>query len=252
MGRATLLVTHAPSQKLTQQRMENYIAASTLEDSSIQENPLSSPSLSKPPVQYTHSLRLLEIYILHVLPKNQEWEYAREYVSMSEILGNDQKDAFLLALHQLREEELKQAQEELERQEMQRKRREAEARRMESEQQKRTERVERRRRNTNSTQWHSVTGPRPSALRAPKSERQQPPKQSAPPPAPSQDLATMMRGFMENAWNSPTVLRTVLVACCVLLALGRTNLRQLAMRLLQMIWSKIRQTIGMGMKVSYI
>ena len=49
-------------------------------------------------------IKLLELYTLHVLPRNDEWDYAREFISMSEVLDDERKEAFLLALHSLKEE----------------------------------------------------------------------------------------------------------------------------------------------------
>ena len=49
-------------------------------------------------------IKLLELYTLHVLPRNEEWDYAREFITMSEMLDEERKEAFLLALHSLKEE----------------------------------------------------------------------------------------------------------------------------------------------------
>jgi cobalamin biosynthesis Mg chelatase CobN len=42
---------------------------------------------------------------LHVLPRNGEWEYAREFISVSPVLDDERRDAFLQALDTLREEQ---------------------------------------------------------------------------------------------------------------------------------------------------
>ena len=81
-------------------------------------------------------IKLLELYTLHVLPRNDEWDYAREFISMSEVLDDERKEAFLLALHSLKEEkEDSEAREERLRQQQQEqleeRRRESEAQRLE-------------------------------------------------------------------------------------------------------------------------
>ena len=49
-------------------------------------------------------IKLLELYTLHILPRNDEWDYAREFINMSEVLDDERKEAFLLALQSLKEE----------------------------------------------------------------------------------------------------------------------------------------------------
>lgn len=49
-------------------------------------------------------VKLLELYTLHVLPRNGEWDYAREFVAASPVLDDERREAFLQALHGLEEE----------------------------------------------------------------------------------------------------------------------------------------------------
>ena len=49
-------------------------------------------------------LQILEIYTLHVLPRNGEWDYARDFISMSSILDDERKDAFLQTLTEIQED----------------------------------------------------------------------------------------------------------------------------------------------------
>ena len=51
------------------------------------------------------ALKVLELYALHILPRNDEWEYAREFIQMNSVLDDERKQAFLIALHVLKEEE---------------------------------------------------------------------------------------------------------------------------------------------------
>lgn len=49
--------------------------------------------------------QLIEIYALHVLPKNKEWDYAKNFVQSSDILDDESRDAFLQTLKELEDEE---------------------------------------------------------------------------------------------------------------------------------------------------
>ena len=51
-------------------------------------------------------IRIIEIYALHVLPRNGEWDFARDFIGMSELLDEERKDAFLQTLKELQEEEV--------------------------------------------------------------------------------------------------------------------------------------------------
>ncbi|KAB8349703.1 hypothetical protein FH972_023718 [Carpinus fangiana] len=110
---ATLLLAHAPSQKSTQQRLEAYLSAtgtSIISPSSI-NNALNRPKQTSSSTNGTSTprdlasrLKILEIYTLHVLPRNEEWAYAREFISLSEVLDDERREAFLAALQSLQDE----------------------------------------------------------------------------------------------------------------------------------------------------
>jgi hypothetical protein len=250
---ATLLITHAPSQKLTQDRLEAYLAASLVSNS-----PYSSPvgaSTQRSPINAPRSsntiLRLIEIYVLHILPRNGEWDYAREYVSMSETLDNARKEAFLVALHELREAEVRQRRVESERlAAMKRRQREVE-------EEKRMVDAELRRKEEQSSKQQVVPIPRtqatptrPSALRSSSKIKKDMPTPSTPQEQGS--LIRLAQVYLQRLWVSPSLLRAVMVASAVLLALGRGSVRRLLARLLGLIWRKVMATLGMGVKVSYI
>ncbi|KAL2271622.1 hypothetical protein VTJ83DRAFT_993 [Remersonia thermophila] len=114
---ATLLLAHAKTQTLNQKRLENYLAASRTPnlDSIPSDRFSESPRRYRSPRRGTTSgadtprdlnarVKLLELYTLHVLPRNGEWEYAREFISVSPVLDDERRDAFLQALDTLREE----------------------------------------------------------------------------------------------------------------------------------------------------
>ncbi|KAF1354343.1 hypothetical protein EJ07DRAFT_168313 [Lizonia empirigonia] len=213
---STLLLTHAPSQRLNQARLETYLAATahpTFDISAHLASPAAAHGRSYTAHQGTDTprdlntrIKLLELYTLHVLPRNDEWDYAREFIAMSEVLDDDRKEAFLLALHSLKEEK-----------------EDTDAREEKLRQQQREQlelRAEENRRRTTEP-----THPSPSTSHPPQSTR------------PSHPLA---------------LLQTLLFLLAFALALGRRDLRERALRVLRLVGEKLRRTLGMGVKVSYI
>ncbi|OCK74553.1 hypothetical protein K432DRAFT_429964 [Lepidopterella palustris CBS 459.81] len=278
---ATLLLTHAPSQKLTQQRLETYLSASahpTFDISShmessiyqTQRRPSQHNNGTSTPRDLNTRLKLLELYTLHVLPKNEEWDYAREFISMSEVLDDERKEAFLLALHNLREEkeetESREAQLRQQQQEqLEQRRKEAESRRIE---QSRAEDERRKRDEENRQQPRSAdelygkpppsnrTQPSPTPSRASRPAK----KAVIPPPNfynRASSLFAAMQTLILNTAHSMTnnpmaLLRTLLFILAFALAFGRQDLRERVQRILRNALEKVRRTVGMGVKVSYI
>ncbi|KAL9032845.1 MAG: hypothetical protein Q9214_007786, partial [Letrouitia sp. 1 TL-2023] len=56
------------------------------------------------PRELASRIKILELYTLHVLPRNNEWDYARDFIRMSNILDEENREAFLQALDGLEEE----------------------------------------------------------------------------------------------------------------------------------------------------
>ncbi|KAK3996077.1 hypothetical protein QBC44DRAFT_6497 [Cladorrhinum sp. PSN332] len=120
---ATILLAHAKTQVLNQKRLENWLAASRAPNldavsSDRFSDPIprrySSPAGGKrPPAQSgadtPHDLnsrvKILELYTLHVLLHNNEWDYAREFITVSPILDEERREAFLQALQSLQDEQ---------------------------------------------------------------------------------------------------------------------------------------------------
>ncbi|KAL2024393.1 hypothetical protein VTK56DRAFT_8204 [Thermocarpiscus australiensis] len=121
---ATLLLAHAKTQLLNQKRLENYLAAARTPNLDISSDRFSSCSTS--PRRRHHSpakshrgsvsgadtprdlharVKILELYTLHVLPRNGEWETARAFITVSPLLDDERREAFLQALQSLREEQ---------------------------------------------------------------------------------------------------------------------------------------------------
>lgn len=80
-NRVTLLLAHSQDQTVTQKKIEAYLSAAP--------NLLSTDDDPKGVVQ---RVKLVELYILHVLPRVGDWEYAREFTHMSGDLDDEQKE----------------------------------------------------------------------------------------------------------------------------------------------------------------
>ncbi|KAG9531498.1 hypothetical protein KCU93_g1658, partial [Aureobasidium melanogenum] len=278
---ATLLLAHMPSQKLNQQRLETYLSALSnpsfditahFEASQQSMRNSSHHNGTSTPRDLNTRLKLLELYTLHVLPQNDEWDYARDFISMSEILDDERRDAFLQALHTLKEEkeldgirekELQRRQDE----EMQQRRLEEERRRKEearAEQEKRRREADERPR-TAGSQNRTPSNSSNNNSRAGQTNRNQPasrakaPQKKAAPPSPrvNRSIFATMQAAVLNAGKSVSqnpmvLLRFVLFLMAFTLAFARRDVRDKVKRSLQGGLHKVQRTIGMGVKVSYI
>ncbi|KAF2808789.1 uncharacterized protein BDZ99DRAFT_389121 [Mytilinidion resinicola] len=274
---ATLLLTHSPSQKLTQQRLETYLSASAHPTfdisshivSSLQRRPSHTPTGTSTPRDLNSRLKLLELYTLHVLPRNAEWDYAREFISMSEVLDDERKEAFLLALHSLREEaDETEAREAMLRQQqaeqLEQRRKEAEVRRIEqtrAEDERRKREEENRRQPRSADDGYKKSGPSHRPQPSTSSKASRPAKKAiSPPPGLYKRAANLMAAMQtlilstaqSMTQNPMAFLRTLLFILAFALAFGRRDLRERVQRILRAAWEKVRRTVGMGVKVSYI
>jgi hypothetical protein len=213
-------------------------------------------------------IKLLELYTLHVLPRNEEWDYAREFITMSEVLDDERKEAFMLALHSLkeekedaeaREEKLRQQQQE----QMEERRKETEARRLEQSraEDERRKREEENRRQPRGSDDKFRKPPQAPSSQSSRTSRQQPAKKPTTPPPGFYNRASTMfasvQALISNTAHQMTanpmaLFRTFLFLLAFVLAIGRRDLRERIMRLLRNAWEKVRRTVGMGVKVSYI
>lgn len=272
---ATLLLTHSPSQRLNQHKLETYLSAAASPALDVAAHMASPGYPHHAPNGGTHTprdlntrLKLLELYTLHVLPRNDEWDYARDFIAMSEVLDDERKEAFHLALHslreekedaELREEKLRQQQHD----QMEARRREAEARRLE---QSRAH-DERRKRDEQSrpqprASHEPLRQPQPQPPRQPPSHpsRQPAKKPATPPPGLSKRTSSLfasMQAAIANTAHQVTsnpmaFFRTILFLLAFATAFARRDLRQNMLRIMRRAWEKLRRTAGMGVKVSYI
>lgn len=279
MSRATLLLAHAPSQKTTQQRLETYLSAST-------PPPLDAPR------ELDSRLRVLEIYTLHILPRNEEWDYAREFISLNQEMDEERKDAFLRALVLLQEEPKREKERErqAERQREERlaeekreaeKRRAAERRAKEEQESKRRQEAaktkdpgksngdkqpERSQRITvdskaiEDSKQTDAQGIVKQPIRQPSHSSIPAKKPSNPHPTLYQRASLTLQAIQRNLFGmgkgfpkQPMALfRMVLFLIALITALARRDVRDRLGKARDTVWNNVRRTIGMGVKVSYI
>ena len=115
-----MLLSHCQSQKTNQQCLESYLSALTTSNLDAAQDKQTngdqhadSPSQHRPtrpnvgtdsPRDLNARIKILELYTLHVLPRNEEWDYAREFIGISQILDDENRDAFFHTLQSLQDE----------------------------------------------------------------------------------------------------------------------------------------------------
>lgn len=288
IGRATLLLTHSPTQTLTQTRLESYLSASAHPTFDVASH-MSRPTLDRrssnnynnnngtsTPRDLHTRLKLLELYTLHVLPRNDQWDYAQSFINMSETLDDERREAFLQALQGLRDERENIAEREAEVRRLQEEQRmEAEARHRDEERA-----AEEARRRIEEEERHSLpsehsnrggnskgtlkkapaqNGHRRTPSTPPRSSRSA--KKAMGPPSGLykrassllSNIQTVLMSTAHSMTSNPMAwLRMMLFLLAFLLAFGRREVRERVQRVMVRIWRKLRGTVGMGVRVSYI
>ncbi|KAM0485894.1 hypothetical protein ACHAPX_000590 [Trichoderma viride] len=291
---ATLSLAHARDQSLNQKMLENYLASSNipnldLNDFAKPSNRYQSPARrangANTPGDLNSRVKLLELYTLHVLPQNGEWDYAREFIDVSAVLDEERREAFQQALQSLQEEQEEQERkdrEELKRQEEQLQKDIAEAKRLKAEnEEKEQKRLEEERISRETSegdygieQTPSFSGvgraeppgsPQTSVARPPrptgKSRSKAGASSAAAGPLTITARATMIlsrfRQLFESLASSVTgnpaiLMRVMAFTMGLLIMLGHKATRQRVEQIVRTAWTKVAATVGMGTKVSYI
>ena len=259
---ATLLLGHMQSQRLTQTRLETWLATSG-SDGSMKD--------------LERRLKVIELYALHVLPTNEEWELARGFLEASDVLDEERREMFLRALDEVKGE--KDGSAELERERLleeqrarERKEREAEAEnervKKEAERADAAKVVEEERRNREKASRNVADKPthtgtlKPTPTSPPKANRTtKPPSRPRPPPqtlylrasSALHDLQSAILSASRTMTGSNTaLLRLLMFIAAFLTLMARRDLRVRLRRVLEGGWAKVKGTVGMGVKVSYI
>lgn len=288
---ATLLLAHARSQDLNQKRLENYLAASQQPNLDISQRleeakspRLTSkshrlPSKSKAtsgadtPRDLNARVKILELYTLHVLLRNNEWDYAREFISVSSVLDEERRDAFLQALGSLQEEQQEQERterEEKQRQDEQLKRDLEEARQLRAENEERERKrleEERARREGSEVDYGIEQTPsskgrhmRAGSSAISRSKAFVSKGKSVGVPSLGARAAMIfnkLRAIIEHMGTSfktnPVLLmKFVAFIAGIILMFGNKRIRERISRVIGTGWNKVKATAGMGVKVSYI
>lgn len=243
------------------------------------------------PADLETRIQIIELYSLHVLPRNGEWKYARDFIGMSDVLDEDRKEAMIQTLREL-EGEKTDPREQFE---------DAWPLRQDSPTPvSRYSDIERIDSNVtikaDPSGHHHISGgeslgtkidkgpaptpglrpvpPQPTNEPIPVPERKVRPSVSSRPikPGPGQParngppntilnrsmavLFTIQKLISNTALqisqNPAGLLRLVLFLVAIIAAFGRRDLRQRMRRLAGGGWDKVKQTVGMGVKVSYI
>lgn len=218
---------------------------------------------------------------MHILPRNREWDYAREFILLSDILEEESREGFLRNLASLQDEEANHHDRE---QSLQRERDQELERRRHQWELKRAEEVPARQnepqaapsapnhQRLDSEKDYGIDSPKPLN----KPTRSSPSKPSRIPPnsssSPSsykkhpQTLGIYKQGLVimraiqhlisttrrSISKNPLSMLRFVLFLLGLIAALSRRGVRDRLRRLAGEGWGKVRRTVGMGVKVSYM
>lgn len=103
----------AQDQDVNQARLETYLSSSPSAsiDLSAVSNSLESNHTANSfhgngldtPKDLNSRIKILELFTLHVLPRNHEWDYARSFIANSDILDEERREAFAQTLTELQE-----------------------------------------------------------------------------------------------------------------------------------------------------
>ena len=247
--------------------------------SSRHRSPAKGTSGANTPRDLNARVKILELYTLHVLLRNNEWDYAREFICASSVLDEERREAFLQALESLHEdqqEQERQQEEERQRQEEKLRKDVEDARRLRAENEERERKrveEERARREGSEVDYGieetpSVAGSNQGRHKRTSSSAVQPPRSSVSRPkgktsgpltftARASLVITRLRALINQLGtslngNPMLLMRFLAFIAGMLLMLGHKGIRERVQRVLGVTWTKVKATAGMGTKVSYI
>ena len=293
---ASLLLAQSSTQAGNQRHLESYLSASSypsldmmgqFKDSNashaLRGGQTSRNGGTDTPRDLSARVRIIELYTLHVLPRTGEWNYARDFINMSEVLDEELREEFLQTLRSLEDEDNSQDQFEdalLRKDELtELEPLSAELTRPDSLDTVRPEPSASRHR-SNSEQDYGIDKPRapldaPKSQPAPQKAASKPvkavqPKQQRSPPTKSTGTTTntsiykrsaavlsalqqLIKNMTEQLSQNPmSLLRFVLFVMGLIVAFSRRDVKDRLGRLTGAGWDKVKKTVGMGVKVSYI
>ncbi|KPI37049.1 uncharacterized protein AB675_3585 [Cyphellophora attinorum] len=307
---STLLLGKAQDQTVNQTRLETYLSSSSHSldfsgvDASLRNGHRTPMNGTSTPKDLSSRVKIIELFTLHVLPANNEWDYARSFVSNSDILDEDAREAFLQTLSEL--QAVKEQEEVLEDTTDYGTEDEDYSTPQEEESPSKTPQHRGHQRSNSEVDYgiephhpngikadvepHKATAAPPMTTIPPKPEpsssaaRPQPTptraSQLSPPSqtprrtpggqsrrskaqasnsltAQARQLFTALSNLTRNLsgaliGNSSAVFRLLLFLVAFMMAYSRRDVRERVQAVLGKSWDKMRRTVGMGVKVSYI
>lgn len=292
---ATLLLAQSSTQTYNQERLESYLSASSSPSLDLTDRFQPSESSNRQGNDRTHRkdgtdtpqdlntrIKLIELFTLHVLPRNGEWEYARGFINNSEVLDEEVRETFLEALQSLEDDETKGGdyfEDALPQQDdlLQQDPHPAEDTERESIDTVRQQPSSQHHRTYSETDYGidsapadtlKASSPHPRPITKEARDPQPKPSRSSPSNYPrkaanksiykrSVALMTAVQHMISRmtehmAQNPMALLRFVLFLMGLIVAFSRRDVKDRLGRLTGAGWDKVKRTVGMGLKVSYI
>ena len=293
---ATLLLAQSETQKSNQQRLESYLSTSSDPNLDLVDHLETSHTLddrtggemhhvngTNTPRELNARVNIIEIYTLHVLPRNGEWKYAKDFINMNSLLDEELRERLLQDLQRLEDEESRREEDFEDAMPEQRYLIEQDPIPAEETERDSIDTVRQIQAATdhrpNSQTDYGIdqaqppenpkssppsTQPSPKATKVPQSR----PSRSPPIKAPRKPASTniykssvaalsalqnvMSRMASQMSHNPMGLLRLVLFLVGLIAAFSRRDVKDRLGRLTRTGWDKVRRTVGMGVKVSYI
>ena len=293
----SLLLAQSTAQAGSQRRLESYLSASgqpslDLTDRfkgsdgshALRDGQTSRSGGTDTPRDLNARVRIIELYTLHVLPRTGEWNYARDFINMSEVLDEELREEFLQTLQSLEDQDNRSQdqfedalpqQEELTEQEPL----PAEESRPDSTETMRQEPSKIHHRSDSEqdygidqtcvpTKASKIQAAPPKSTSKPAKALQPKPSRSTPTKSTGKTmnasifkrsaavlsaLQQLIRNMTEQVSQNPmSLLRFVLFLMGLIVAFSRRDVKDRLGRLTGAGWDKVKRTVGMGVKVSYI
>ncbi|KAF3906224.1 hypothetical protein ABW20_dc0101770 [Dactylellina cionopaga] len=263
-----LVLAHGNDQKITQKHIEAALAE--------------LPSVSDSPKALAQRTKLMELYILAVLPRVDEWDYAKEFTQMSPYLDVDKKENFLMALEALQREKAEQEARKLEEERaaaeaVEREQRLAEERLRESASASENRSRSAVRKGDSKSQSGTIRSRRRSTARSTASSDYRPvsrrsrsqkrflddsddaisnvsgaPRQNKNIFSQTTNFAGQVVKYVNHSVGAQKTLQFAVFMMALVWALAKKSARSRLWRYLMFAWMKTVNTIGMGMKVTYV
>jgi len=184
---------------------------------------------------------LIDLYLMHVLPKSNDWEYAREFINTRFSQGQYKTDI----LNRLNEVENKTIAENSDKI-----RREEETRKVEQEQEKRNLLSRDLARNISSLETRTVIDNHTKTELTSSSKRS---KSFPRPVTPSKNTMGLVSNLGQVIYGSNSgLIRLIIFLMALFGVLGKKNMRRKVLDFLRMVYGKAISTLGMGFRATYM